>query len=337
MRRALLAYLVCPLCRSELSAELAPPETDGHHMSGQLSCERCARVYRIVDGIPQMVVTPQEPGGAATTFTYEWRKHGEGSLETETLWGRTREEELGYVLRGMDLRREDLANTVILDAGCGSGRVIETLGHQDATAVVGVDVHGALGFALRRSRDLPNVHVVRADILALPFRPATFDLVYSSGVIHHLPNPRLAFDALAQQVRTGGKLYVWVYERRRSPFVFVRDLLERFGLHRVPLGVLFQLCKVVAVISLVLHGLYRAVRALPPLRPHGISAFKTTRYRSRQEFELTWFDALSPRYAWLYDETTVRGWFTERGFGGLVMNPHPVGVCGIKTHRPAEA
>lgn len=107
--------------------------------------------------------------------------------------------------RGMYRRFEDAIRVLsegaalVLDAGCGSGRVFR---YETATGarVVGVDVSSEL-------RGNPNVSdAVRGDVTSLPFRDAVFDLVLSSHMVEHLPEPARAFREMARALRPGGRL-----------------------------------------------------------------------------------------------------------------------------------
>lgn len=90
----------------------------------------------------------------------------------------------------------------ILDAGCGTGRILEGCrGHR----AVGVDLSAeALPFLRRRGLD----RVARASICRLPFADASFDVVASLDVLCCVPSPGDA-DALAELARVlrpGGTL-----------------------------------------------------------------------------------------------------------------------------------
>ena len=63
---------------------------------------------------------------------------------------------------------------------------------------------------------LAPVALVRGDLLRLPFAAASFDLIYSLGVLDHTPDPRAAFLALARLLKPGGRIVVWVYPRERA-------------------------------------------------------------------------------------------------------------------------
>jgi SAM-dependent methyltransferase/uncharacterized protein YbaR (Trm112 family) len=337
MKRVVLDYLVCPSCQSDLQAVLPAPAPDGEYISGTLHCSSCGHQYPISNGVPRMVITSQEPRGAAETFGFEWRKHGEKEMEGDTVFGRAQQEDIAYFLESTRTSPDQMRGAVVLDAGCGSGQVTEGIGKMQAKAVIGIDVNTAVDFPFRRCRHMPNVHIVQADILALPFRHGQFDLVWSNGVIHHTPNPLQAFESLAKRVKPQGKLYIWVYEKRWSPFATVAKVLRAIGVHqRLSLQSLYRLSKVFAVISLVLHAGYRAIRWLPPLRPASFATDKTTRFRSLGAFELTWFDTLSPKYAEKYTKNQIAEWFARQGFGNLAFYPDQIGICGIKHVTSAE-
>ena len=204
MKQAVLDYLVCPRCCGDLKAKLPAPEPDGEYLTGSLWCFACSQTYPVRGGVPRMVVTAREEGGAAETFGFEWQKPGERQMEGERVSGRTQREDVDYFLHATRMSPEDVRDAVVLDAGCGSGQLTESVARLGARAVIGIDVNTAIESPFARCRHLSNMHVVQADISALPFRPGAFDLVWSNGVIHHTPKPLQAFESLARRVRTGG-------------------------------------------------------------------------------------------------------------------------------------
>jgi SAM-dependent methyltransferase len=93
----------------------------------------------------------------------------------------------------------------ILDAGCGTGAVLQRLGNPRRH--VGVDRSpDALRFC--RQRGLPNV--VQADVAALPFADRRFDAVICSSVLYHrwVGDVGAALDELIRVLRPGGFLLV---------------------------------------------------------------------------------------------------------------------------------
>lgn len=57
----------------------------------------------------------------------------------------------------------------------------------------------------------PNV--IQGDAENLPYPDASFDIVYSNGVLHHVPNMRRAFEEAQRVLRPGGELRILLYNR----------------------------------------------------------------------------------------------------------------------------
>lgn len=106
--------------------------------------------------------------------------------------------------RAVALCREDAGSGQlrILDAGCGTGKVLETLAEDRVT---GLDLSAT---ALRLAGQRGNFPLVRASADALPFAPGSFDVVVSLDVLANLP-PSALPTALADCRRVlapGGRL-----------------------------------------------------------------------------------------------------------------------------------
>src|SRR5262245_63665306 len=80
--------------------------------------------------------------------------------------------------------------------------------------VVGADLtHAslALGAAAATRFGLTRVQFVETDLRRPGLRRGAFDVVYSSGVVHHTPDPRASFGRIAELARPGGLLILGVY------------------------------------------------------------------------------------------------------------------------------
>src|SRR5204862_8268078 len=74
-------------------------------------------------------------------------------------------------------------------------------------AVVGMDLSRPslrLGAAAAQRFGLDRVQFVETDLQRPGIRAGAFDVVYSSGVLHHAPNPRASFARIVPLVRRGG-------------------------------------------------------------------------------------------------------------------------------------
>lgn len=98
----------------------------------------------------------------------------------------------------------------VLDAGCGGGGMPLSLA-EHARLVVGIDPidrFGQAGVMLARERQLSNLLFARADGMALPFGPDSFDLVLSHAVIEHVADAPLYLRECRRVLASGGRVYL---------------------------------------------------------------------------------------------------------------------------------
>jgi SAM-dependent methyltransferase len=177
---------------------------------GMLLCTGCGASFPITRGIPRFLADSLTADQKATAdaFGYEWTHYSK-------LTDADRREFLDWIA---PLTPADFEDRIVLDAGCGKGRHIFLAAQFKARTVVGVDLSNAVEAAYQNTRELPNVHVIQADILHLPFAQP-FDLAYSIGVLHHLPVPKQGFLALASHVKPGGRISAWVYGKEGNLWI----------------------------------------------------------------------------------------------------------------------
>jgi trans-aconitate 2-methyltransferase len=109
----------------------------------------------------------------------------------------------------MVLRRLELTgDEVVLDAGCGTGRVTERLLEQLPNGrIVALDRSPAMAALARRRLPADRVSVVVADLAApLPVRDGSLDAIVSTATFHWVPDHAELFGRLARALRPGGQL-----------------------------------------------------------------------------------------------------------------------------------
>jgi SAM-dependent methyltransferase len=122
----------------------------------------------------------------------------------------------------------------ILVAGCGTGQnAIETAQRFAGARVVAIDLsRSSLAYAFRKSHEaqLRNVQYAQADILNLGSLNATFDVIESSGVLHHLSDPLRGWRILVSLLRPGGVMHIGLYSAlARSDIRAARALISERG------------------------------------------------------------------------------------------------------------
>jgi SAM-dependent methyltransferase len=108
----------------------------------------------------------------------------------------------------------DLADKKVLEIGSGTGVHARLLAEAGAH-VTAVDLTPTAVELTRRRLDLHGLEadVREADAEALPFEDASFDFVWSWGVIHHSNDTRRVVAEIARVLRPGGRLALMVYHR----------------------------------------------------------------------------------------------------------------------------
>src|SRR5262249_44492865 len=201
MKERLTELLVCPSCKGNLAL------TTSHRLraevnEGALHCEACQAEFPIRDGVPRFVGS----GSYATSFGFQWSRFRTVQMDLPR-GGDGSEREL---MAKTGFSADELKGQLVLDAGVGAGRYAEVVSRWGAE-VVGVDLTAAVDAAYQNVGTRSGIHLVQADIFALPFRDDTFDVVYSIGVLHHTPSPPDAFRCVSRTVRKGGTMAVYIY------------------------------------------------------------------------------------------------------------------------------
>lgn len=306
MKLSLLSLLVCPACRSRF--ELQSKQTDKTGViDGELACVGCASKFPITRGIPRFLPAELSPAKKATAhaFGYEWTHY---SQLTEA----DKPEFLDWI---KPLPPEAFAGKVVLDAGCGKGRHIFLAAQFQAREVVGVDLSDAVEAAYQNTRDIPNIHVIQADLLNLPFANP-FDLAYSIGVLHHLPNPKEGFLALARHVKPGGRISIWVYGKEGN--LWIEKFVDPVRIHftsKLPKFLTRCLSFLLAFpLYLALKLLYGPAQARPSLAwlkqrlPYAEYLCAISGYSFAENFWNT-FDHLVAPIAFYHSREEVKDWF----------------------------
>lgn len=131
-----------------------------------------------------------------------------------------------------------LAGKDVLEVGCGSGFAAQLFAEAGAR-VTAVDLTDwAIETTRARFAAFRLAGEIRqADAERLPFDDASFDLVFSWGVIHHTTNMDQALRELVRVCRPGGEIVLMLYHRHSLFFLVYRGfdrflpIARRFGLH----------------------------------------------------------------------------------------------------------
>ncbi|MDQ0762556.1 class I SAM-dependent methyltransferase [Streptomyces canus] len=130
------------------------------------------------------------------------------------------------------LERLDIAGRRVLEIGLGQGSEAEQLIRRGGVWT-GVDLTEE---AVKRTgtrlalRKLPHEGIQQASVLDLPFPDASFDVVFSHGVLHHVPDILGAQREIRRVLKPDGELVVMLYARWSLNYLVAIGLVRRAAL-----------------------------------------------------------------------------------------------------------
>jgi SAM-dependent methyltransferase len=316
MKRPLLEDLLCPL--SSESLQLANGGGGDDVENAELVCAGCGRRWEVLRGVPRLVPPDlvEQQRRTAAAFAFEWQHFSEMHPEYEAQF-------LDWL---QPIGRDFFPGKRVLDAGCGTGRHAYYAAKYGASEVVGLDLSEAVETARRVLSEFENAEVVQGDLLRPPLRSAAegggFDLVYSIGVLHHLPDPYDGFRSLLRFVRPGGTIAVWVYGYENNGFV--RNVVE--PLRRVSTKVPPPLLRGLAwPLGGAFHGIAKGVYA--PLGGTAVGKglplneymASVANFSFRQNYSIVFDQLVAPTAAYIKG-SELRSWFHENGLEDVVIS-----------------
>ena len=324
MRLEALHYLACPNCDGELTLRTEGVRQDGQHvMAGQLACAACKTDFSIREGVPLLLPANLEhlKIETASRFAEEWTRWSDFRSYYE-------EEFFAWVA---PVKGQDFVGQTVFEGGCGKGRHTRIVAGHEAKAVVSLDLGESAFVAFAHTRDLPNAHVVIGDLLHPPVKPI-FDMAFSVGVLHHLPDPAAGFVSLASRVRNGGRVVFWVYGYEGNEWItrYVNPL-RRAVTSKLPAGLLRVLCLVPSFfLFAVIKLLYRPGPdgQGPKHLPYG-EYFAAMHHYPFDEIHANVFDQLVTPVAYYLKEEEVRPWLASGFKDGILRSQRGYSWTGL--------
>ena len=106
----------------------------------------------------------------------------------------------------------DPGKLALLDAGCGTGDVVERLSQEGFGDLTGLDLSTGM-LRQARARNVPGARWVEGLIEEAPFDPCSFDVVLACFTLHHLADPSEFFRLANRVLRPEGWFYVLEFDR----------------------------------------------------------------------------------------------------------------------------
>lgn len=189
----------------------------------------------------------------------------------------------------------DVDGKQVLEIGLGQGADAERLIRRGARWS-GVDLTAESIDRVRARltlRQLPHEELRQGSVLALPFADDTFDVVFSHGVLHHVPDIGQAQREIHRVLRPGGELVIMMYARWSLNYLVSIGVIRRAAL--------------LAAYPLAKAG----ITARGKLAAHIDNAAKTGLFRYLRLGEFVHYNTDGPEnpYALVYDRALVERHF----------------------------
>ncbi len=212
--------LACPACGERLA---------------ELTCcgSRCGAVFAAPDGIPNLRLA----GDARTDTVREFyeRTPFPGYPPRDSVHALRARAERSAFARLLD--QSIAGDARVVEIGCGTGQMSLYLARADRV-VIGADLSRPslrLGAAAARRFEIDRVLFVETDLQRPGLRAGAFDVVFSSGVLHHTPDPRASFTRLVRLARSGGTIVLGLYNAfARIPLRLRRVIARCSGYRCIP-------------------------------------------------------------------------------------------------------
>ena len=189
------ALLACPACGGGLGADWR--------------CDGCGCLFSAPDDVPALRL----PGDRRTTLVRDFYTAAPfpGYPPRDSItWLRARADRSRFARLLDDAIPGDAR---VVEIGCGTGQMSLYLARADRL-VIGADLTRAsleLGAEAAARFGVTRAAFVEMDLAQPALRPAAFDIVYCSGVLHHTPDPRQSFRRIAGLAKPGGMIVIGLY------------------------------------------------------------------------------------------------------------------------------
>lgn len=332
MNESLVELLACPATGKSLLLHDAVSDAQGI-TSGELRTADGRQKYPIEGHIPRFVASESY----AESFGREWNAFNRVQLDSAngTTISRTRFKALtGY-------EPEYFKGKRVLEAGCGSGRFLEVLAQAGAECF-GIDMSTAVHVSRDNLAQHPNVHIVQADLTRLPFKPGTFDFMYSFGVLMCTPDTQASFRSLVPFLKPGGEIGIWVYGVRGPKWIPRPHQLFGLVARRLPHDSMMKALDAYVDVLLPLGRLPivgKALRLAFPLSDltekregdDGWDGGKAPPAELVRDWaRLNTYDAFTPAMVRQHDFPEVEAWFRDAGLVDVRRRPTRTAVLGRK-------
>jgi len=222
----------CPKCGGDLTFN-----------TESFNCFSCPKTYQVIDGIPSLfcpnVWDSSKEDVADTIKSFYEKTPFPNYDEFDNVGSLTDKARKGLFAKLLD--DQIPFGSRILECGCGTGQLTNFLSIANKT-VIGTDMcmnSLKMANAFREANNLRRAQFYQMNLFLPAFKPQSFDLVISNGVLHHTSDPFLAFKSIFNLVKPNGYIVIGLYHKygrldtdlRRVIFNITKDKFKFLDRH----------------------------------------------------------------------------------------------------------
>jgi ubiquinone/menaquinone biosynthesis C-methylase UbiE/uncharacterized protein YbaR (Trm112 family) len=249
-----------------------------------------------------------------TKKSFEWEWSFLDADKKDKIWEKDTSLLREIFLSETALNAEQAKSKTTIDVGSGHGLMTTAIAGVTNNSAIGVELSKAVEQAYVRNNQ-SNAWFVQADLQYLPFAANAFDMLYSSGVIHHTNNTQQSLWLIEGSLKPGGLLCIWLYHPQKNLYHSIALLLRKF-ISKLPIQLAFV---VIAVFIFPFTYLIKKIRNKKPVN-----------YRE----ELIYlFDSFTPEFRDEVPKETAMNWLKEKKYNSInitTSDQYGYSLCAIK-------
>lgn len=233
----------------------------------------------------------------------------------------------------------------ILDGGCGNGRITNLFAHLTKNEIIGID-YAAYDVAAKNLDWAPHASAHQGNLLSDMKELGTFDYIYCQEVLHHTGDAEKGFHNLANLLRSGGELAIYVYKIKAPVREFVDDYI-RDQISTMPYDQAREVSEAITVVGKALAELGQKI-TVPEIPLLGIEAGEHDVQRFFYNFfmkcfwnpGLSWEENIVINYDWYHPQDCTRhtpeevlGWYRAAGLEVTWKHVDPYGITVRGTRK----
>ena len=213
------------------------------------------------------------------------------------------------------LSLEDFDQKLVAEVGSGNGRIIEMLTKTEAAHIYSIEPSDGYKLIKKKFSNRKKRITAIKSTGELFTTSKKLDLILSIGVLHHIPKPDIVLLNCLNNLKSGGRIFVWLYGQEGNHiYLFIIRILRIFTI-RMPDKLLKRL---VDLIYFPL-SLYIKLSSFFRLPMSGYMNKVIGKMDSESKKQII-FDQLNPIYSKYYKYNEVLDLLTRNGFKDIKIH-----------------